>query len=116
MAGARRFVCVLQLLGDHPQARVQQAIEACRREQLTSAEAVIQRTRTLAAIELRARPSPFLTTELATVPQVHVPLPDLSRFDHLLDSRASRDDAGGKRFAVAANKAVRESPVAVFFT
>ena len=33
MAGARRFVKVLQLLGDHPLARVSQAIEACHREQ-----------------------------------------------------------------------------------
>ena len=34
MAGARRFVRVLQLLGEHPLARVRQAVEACRREQL----------------------------------------------------------------------------------
>ena len=33
VAGARRFVKVLQLLVDHPLARVSQAIEACRREQ-----------------------------------------------------------------------------------
>ena len=29
MAGARRFVRVLQLLGEHPLARVRRAIEAC---------------------------------------------------------------------------------------
>ena len=50
LAGTRRFVRVLQLLADHPLARVRQAVEACRREQLISAEAVIQRTRTLAAM------------------------------------------------------------------
>ena len=49
--GSRRFVRVLQLLGEHPLSRVSQAIEACRREHLHSAEAVIQRTRSLAAIE-----------------------------------------------------------------
>ncbi len=51
MAGSRRFVRVLQLLAEHPLARVSQAVETCVREQLYSAEAVIQRTRALAAIE-----------------------------------------------------------------
>ena len=55
MAGSRRFVRVLQLLGEHPMSRVSQAIEACRRDQLHSAEAVIQRTRSLAAIEAAKR-------------------------------------------------------------
>src|SRR5271166_5838667 len=55
VAGARRFVKVLQLLVDHPMARVRQAIEACRHEQLLSAEAVIQRTHTLAACEMQPR-------------------------------------------------------------
>src|SRR5437899_4180111 len=41
MSGARRFVRVLQLLGEHPMARVAGAIEACLREHLPSAEAVI---------------------------------------------------------------------------
>ena len=51
VAGSRRFVRVLQLLGEHPLRRVSQAIDLCRHEHLFSAEAVIQRTRTLAAIE-----------------------------------------------------------------
>ena len=55
MSGSRRFVQVLQLLGEHPMSRVTQAIEACRRDQLHSAEAVIQRTRSLAAIEAAKR-------------------------------------------------------------
>src|SRR6185437_15310138 len=42
--GSRRFVRVLQLLGEHPLTRVRQAVEECRREHLDSAEAVIQRT------------------------------------------------------------------------
>ena len=96
-----RFVRVLQLLPDHPLARVRQAVEACRREQLISAEAVIQRTHTLAAFESQARRSPPWTTELHTVPQVQVPLPDLSRFNHLLDEpgqpRRSRRTKGSRR-------------------
>jgi hypothetical protein len=114
MAGARRFVRVLQLLPDHPLTRVRQAVEACRREQLTSAEAVIQRTLTLAAIESQARRSTPLTTELFTVPQVQVPLPDLSRFNRLLDEAGGGDAPDGEGFAVA--EAACESRVSVFFT
>ena len=88
VAGARRFVRVLQLLADHSLDPVRQAVEACRREQLISAEAVIQRTRTLAACESRTHQQPPWTTELTTAPQVHVPLPDLSCFNQLLDSSA----------------------------
>ena len=51
MAGARRYVRVLQLLGEHPLTRVRKAIDACTSEHLTSAEAVIQRTRSFATIE-----------------------------------------------------------------
>src|SRR3954454_21014803 len=45
MAGARRFVRVLQLLGEHPLTRVRRAVDECRREHQISAEAVVQRTR-----------------------------------------------------------------------
>jgi hypothetical protein len=95
-AGSRRFAKVLQLLGEHPMARVTQAIEACRRDQLHSAEAVIQRTRSLAAIEAAKR-HPEVHSETPTAPQVNVPLPDLNRFDQLLSGLAA------------------ESPVSVFF-
>ena len=47
---SRRFVRILQLLGEHPfVAHDRQALEACQRDQLFSAEAVIQRTQSLAA-------------------------------------------------------------------
>jgi hypothetical protein len=95
MSGARRFVQVLQLLGEHPMSRVTQAIEACRRDQLHSAEAVIQRTRSLAAMESAKRHTE-VDTETPT-PRVNVPLPDLSRFDQFLGGPSA------------------ESPVSVFF-
>jgi transposase len=114
MAGARRFVRVLQLLPDHPLARVRQAVEACRRERLISAEAVIERTLTLAAIESQARRSPPLTMEIITLPQVQVPLPDLSRFNHLLGEPGGCDGPDGEAFA--ATEAARESQVTVFCT
>jgi transposase len=114
MAGARRFARILQLLADHPLTRVRQAVEACRREQLISAEAVMQRTLTLAAIESQARRSTPLATELITVPQVQVPLPDLSRFNHLLDEPGGGDAPDGEGFADT--ETACESPVSVFFT
>ncbi len=96
MPGSRRFVQVLQLLGEHPMSRVTQAIEACRRDQLHSAEAVIQRTRSLAALEA-AQHQTEVPSETPAATRVNVPLPDLSRFDQLLSGPA----AGG--------------PVSVFF-
>ena len=53
-AGVRRYVRVLQLLGEHPLERVRQAVEDCRRARVISAEAIIQRTRTLSASNLQA--------------------------------------------------------------
>jgi len=83
MGGSRRFVRVLQMLGEHPMSRVTQAIEACLREHIPSAEAVLQRTRALAAIEATKREATAACDEPAAT-RVHVPLPDLSRFDQLL--------------------------------
>jgi hypothetical protein len=83
MSGSRRFVRVLQLLGEHPMTRVTQAIEACQRDHLFSAEAVIQRTCSLALIEATKRDAAAPSDEPA-VPRVDVPLPNLSRFDRFL--------------------------------
>lgn len=116
VGGARRFVQVLQLLANHSLDHVRQAVEACRREHLISAEVVIQRVRALAACESRTHREPPWTTELTTVPQVDVPLPDLSCFNHLLDSSASRDDLGNRRLAAATAEATGERPVTMFFT
>ncbi len=96
-AGSRRFVRVLQLLGEHPMARVSLAIEACQRDHLDSVEAVIQRTVSLAAIEAAKRGSTSPTGEASATPPVQVPLPDLGRFDQLLSASGS------------------EGPISVFF-
>lgn len=82
--GSRRFVLVLRLLGEHPLSRVSRAIEACQRDQLWSAEAVLQRTRSLATIEAATRGGTPSTSEPFSAPEVQVPRPDLSRFDQLL--------------------------------
>jgi hypothetical protein len=68
--------------------RVTQAMEACRREHLASAEAVIQRTQSLAAIEIAQRDGTATSSDEAAAPRIDVPLPNLSRFDQLLCSPA----------------------------
>jgi transposase len=97
MSGSRRFVQVLQLMGEHSMSRVSQAIQACQRDQLHSAEAVIQRTRSLAAIESNQRDVATPGEGFATL-RIDVPLPDLGRFNQLL----SGSDA--------------DNPVSVIFT
>src|SRR4051812_44414455 len=57
-AGARQFARVLQLLTEHPLARLSTAIAACVREQLDTADAVIRRTRALASIDAAKHPRP----------------------------------------------------------
>jgi transposase len=89
MGGSRRFVRVLQLLGEHPMTRVTGAIEPCLREHLHSAEAVIQRTRTLAAIEATKRPAVASPFDEPVATRVDVPLPDLGRFNQLLSGPAA---------------------------
>jgi len=91
MAGARRYVRVLQLLAEHPLTRVRQAVEECRREYLIDADAVIQRTHALAAIAAPSRePLPSIPVAIAAA-GLAVPLPDLGRFDQLLRGGASPD-------------------------
>jgi transposase len=97
MAGSRGFVRILQLLGEHPMSRVSRAIDVCRRDHLSSAEAVIRRTQSLAAIEATSRDAAASRAEAAAAPRVDVPLPDLGRFNQLLSRPAD------------------ESPVSVFF-
>ena len=94
--GARRYVRVLQLLGEHPLTRVQKAVEACRREQLTSADAVIQRTCSLAAIETMATDGSPPNPESAAAARISVPLPDLSRFDQLIGDRGNENGSSNE--------------------
>jgi hypothetical protein len=91
LGGSRCFVRVLQLLGEHPLTRVTQAVEACQSESLTSAEAVIQRTRSLGAIAAAMRDGAAPPAESCPIPHVQVPLPDLSRFNQLLGDPAVED-------------------------
>jgi len=112
--GARRFVRVLQLLSEHPLDRVQRAVEACQRDHLTSAEAVIERTRSFAAAE-RARPDTPMVPGTIAAPWVDVPLPDLNRFNQLLNSAAVPDDSAAEPFTIRADAASpQEQSIVVF--
>lgn len=95
-AGVRQFARVLQLLTEHPLTRLSTAIETCVREQLDTADAVIRRTKAIAAMEAVKRPGSPTTATPSTSTPIDVPLPDLSRFNQLLDS-------------------VDDSPISVFY-
>jgi len=90
-AGTRQFIRVLQPLAEHPQSRIERAIAACRVEHAVSAEAIVQRTRTLAAAGAGRPPPIELSYQTSTLPQVSVPPPDLSRFNRLLGGEASAE-------------------------
>jgi len=83
-AGARQYIRVLQLLAEHPVERIQDAIERCRAKTALHADLIIQETRRLAKrapITDQARAG---VLDDINLPQVHVPKPDLNRFDQLL--------------------------------
>lgn len=82
--GSRRIARLLQLLTEHPLARVKRAIESCLDDELPDAELVIQRVQALARLE-RARASPEQVDDVTQpIPRVDVPMPNLNRFDQLL--------------------------------
>ena len=83
-AGTRQFARILQLMNEHPLSRVRDAVEHCLESGLESVDAVIRRARVLAVIATKTN-EPASPADLGAAPQVHIPLPDLRRFDLLLD-------------------------------
>ncbi len=112
-AGGRRYARVLQLLAEHPLARVQEAIESCLKSETISAEAVARRVQVLAAI---AAPTAATSPGTPAPPQVHVPLPDLSRFDQLLEDRDICESSYRESTTCSVNETTAKTPVSVFFT
>jgi transposase len=98
--GTRQFIRVLQLLAEHPQARVERAIEACRAGQALTAEAIVGRTRTLAAAEAGQSSAVGPSLDLGGLPAVSVPPPDLLRFNRLLGSGAADGRSGPRAVEV----------------
>jgi transposase len=82
-AGARHFVRVLQLLGEHRVEQVRQAVETCLRRDELHAERVEAEARRLTG----AAGTPPVTP----LCQYQVPRPDLGRFDQLLSRGGSHD-------------------------
>jgi hypothetical protein len=76
-AGSRQYIRVLQLLAEHPEARVQQAIEQCRSKGLLDAELICSHADHLALRHVGAN-------EDALAMLIQVPRADLSRFNQLL--------------------------------
>jgi len=107
-AGGRRYARVLQLLVEHPLARVREAIEFCTRTEQISAESVARRVLVLAAV---AKPSP----DAAALPHVHVPLPDLSHFDQFLGNRDILEQSHNDAEVRACCDQSSEIPVSVLF-
>ena len=116
MPGARRFVQVLQLLAEHHMTRVRQAVEECAAANLINAEAVIERARRLAAIDELTHNAVLPGAESPGVASVHVPIPDLSRFDQLLPGRDGDRDSRSEAMATISCDASVAGPVSVFCT
>ena len=113
-AGGRRYARVLQLLVEHPLARVREAIDFCTQSDQVSAESVARRVQVLAAIATPAAVAePF--PGAAAPSQIHVPLPDLSRFDQLLGGHETHDTS---HYDISTKSDIDQSteiPVSVFF-
>jgi len=82
-SGGRHFVRVLQLLAEHPQERVQQAVETCLRRDEVHAERIGAETRRLTDG----------ASETSVTPLCHfqVPQPNLGCYDQLLSQGGSHD-------------------------
>jgi len=80
-AGSRQYIRVLQLMAEHPQARVQQAIDYCRIRGLLDAELIRGQAEHLA---LRQQTTVVDESAPASIHQIQVPRADLSRFNQLL--------------------------------
>jgi hypothetical protein len=96
-AGARQYIRVLQLLAEHPLARVQAAVEDGLRRDELHAERISARVSRLAAAATRvSAPGQDVTPDcqavLTPLCQYQVPRPDLGRFDRLLTHGESQDD------------------------
>ena len=80
-AGSRQYIRVLQLLAEHPQDRLRQAIEYCRTRGLLDAESIRGKAERLALRQEAAVPE---VRALTVIPEVQVPRADLGRFNQLL--------------------------------
>lgn len=91
-SGVRQFVRVLQLLAEHPLARVEQVLRQCRRPEDLDAERIARGVRLLAAGEDSRGRCAELSEQRPEVMQVRVPCPELTHFDQFLSRGDDHDD------------------------
>jgi hypothetical protein len=87
--GSRHFIRVLQLLAQHPLARVEQAIALCQSHGALDAAAIAAQVERLAHAARHTAPAwPSsdigMSIEAAALSDFQVPVPDLTRFNRLL--------------------------------
>jgi transposase len=90
-AGVRHYVRILQLLGEHPVARVQRALEECCVPAELDAERIVRRTRQLAAKHEEPPVPESLGVGRQELFQVRVPSVDLTHFDRFLAQGGAED-------------------------
>jgi transposase len=97
--GARHFIRVLQLLARHPLARVERAIVLCQGHGAVDAAAIAARAERLAQAETCPSDNGLsssdngLSLNAAALAALHVPAPDLARFNRLLSPHRQGDRA-----------------------
>lgn len=97
--GARHFIRVLQLLAQHPLARVEQAIRACRGRAVPDAAAVVAQVERLARNGATAGDigmslqDTSLSQGAAMLSALRIPAPDLTQFNRLLSHPQQGDPA-----------------------
>jgi transposase len=91
LTGSQHFIRVLQLLSTHPQPRVERAIGECQAAQTLTAEAIVQRTESLAAAAALQFDTRSSSSEATRPSGVGVPPPDLSQFDRLLNGTGTAE-------------------------
>jgi transposase len=90
--GARHYIRVLQLLASHPVERVESAIVACERRRTLTAEIVAEKVGAPSRSSTDATPGGESPDPPRSIAHVHVPPPDLRRFDRLLFQRQGERD------------------------
>jgi hypothetical protein len=104
--GTRHYIRVLQLLGRHSAREVALAIDACLCRPTLRAEFVEEQLRSIA-------PQPDAApVDQAILKSVHVPPPDLRRFDELLSSTYSQGDCDVRPQCDAAQEQPQDTPSA----
>ena len=88
--GTRHYIRVLQLLCSHPMEVLVRAIEACEARQMLSAEIIAGKLESFRAAPSSASAMPV---DSQPIPHVHVPPPDLRRFDQLLVHHSSQGES-----------------------